>query len=38
VGALRTLAIRATGRGQYRRTNVDEHGFPVGYLMRAARR
>jgi 5-methylcytosine-specific restriction endonuclease McrA len=29
-----TLAIKATGRGQYRRTNVDEHGFPVGYLMR----
>jgi hypothetical protein len=33
-----TLAIKATGRGRYSRTNVDEHGFPVGYLMRAARR
>jgi hypothetical protein len=33
-GALRTLAIKAMGRGRYCRTNVDEHGFPVGYLMR----
>ena len=34
VRAQRTLVIKATGRGQYRRTNVDEHGFPTGYLMR----
>jgi 5-methylcytosine-specific restriction endonuclease McrA len=33
-GTLRTLAIKATGRGRYSRTNVDESGFPVGYLMR----
>jgi len=33
-GRHRTLQITATGRGQYRRTNVDESGFPVGYLMR----
>jgi hypothetical protein len=30
----RTLQITAMGRGQYRRTNVDDSGFPVGYLMR----
>ena len=34
MGAHKTLAIKATGRGRYCRTNVDEHGFPVGYLMR----
>jgi len=34
VGEHKTLAIKATGRGRYCRTNVDEHGFPVGYLMR----
>ncbi|HEX4714750.1 MAG TPA: RNA-guided endonuclease IscB [Ktedonobacteraceae bacterium] len=34
VRAQRTLAIKATGRGRYSRTNVDESGFPVGYLMR----
>ncbi|GHO78958.1 hypothetical protein KSD_67290 [Ktedonobacter sp. SOSP1-85] len=34
VGGQNTLAITATGRGRYSRTNVDEHGFPVGYLMR----
>jgi len=33
-GRHRTLQITAMGRGQYRRTNVDENGFPVGYLMR----
>ncbi|TMC21216.1 MAG: HNH endonuclease [Chloroflexi bacterium] len=33
-GRHRTLQITAKGRGQYRRTNVDEAGFPVGYLMR----
>jgi hypothetical protein len=26
------LKIQAMGRGQYRRTNVDKHGFPRGYL------
>ena len=31
---MKTLAIKATGRGRYSRTNVDESGFPVGYLMR----
>ena len=34
MGGHKTLAIKATGRGRYCRTNVDEHGFPVGYLMR----
>ncbi|GHO80303.1 hypothetical protein KSD_80740 [Ktedonobacter sp. SOSP1-85] len=34
VGGQNPLAITATGRGRYSRTNVDEHGFPVGYLMR----
>jgi 5-methylcytosine-specific restriction endonuclease McrA len=29
-----TLVLRARGRGQYRRTNVDKHGFPRGYLPR----
>ena len=29
-----TLAIMAMGRGRYSRTNVDESGFPTGYLMR----
>lgn len=33
-GRLKTLAITATGRGRYGRTNVDESGFPRGYLMR----
>jgi 5-methylcytosine-specific restriction endonuclease McrA len=33
-GHHRTLLITAKGRGQYRRTNVDAHGFPNGYLMR----
>ncbi len=28
------LKIQAMGRGQYRRTNVDKHGFPRGYLAR----
>jgi 5-methylcytosine-specific restriction endonuclease McrA len=34
VGKLKTVAIIATGRGRYRRTNVDKCGFPRGYLMR----
>jgi hypothetical protein len=34
VGPHRTLAIKAAGRGRYGRTNVDDSGFPVGYLMR----
>jgi hypothetical protein len=29
-----TLAIKATGRGSYRRTRLDKYGFPRGYLMR----
>ena len=29
-----TLAIRATGRGSYKRTRLDKYGFPRGYLMR----
>jgi 5-methylcytosine-specific restriction endonuclease McrA len=36
-GTLRTLRISATGRGQYRRTLLNEHGFPRGYLMRQKR-
>jgi 5-methylcytosine-specific restriction endonuclease McrA len=34
---LRTLVISAQGRGSYQRTNVDEAGFPRGYLLRAKR-
>ena len=34
MGAHTTLTNKATGRGRYCRTNVDEHGFPKGYLMR----
>ena len=33
----RTLSISAQGRGSYQCTNVDEAGFPRGYLMRAKR-
>jgi 5-methylcytosine-specific restriction endonuclease McrA len=33
----RTLSIAAQGRGSYQRTNVDEAGFPRGYLTRAKR-
>jgi RRXRR protein/HNH endonuclease len=33
-GSLKTLAIKAMGRGRYCRTNVDASGFPVGYLTR----
>jgi len=33
----RTLSIAAHGRGSYQRTNVDESGFPRGYLTRAKR-
>jgi len=29
-----TLAIKATGRGSYKRTSLTKHGFPRGYLMR----
>jgi len=29
-----TLAIKAMGRGSYKRTRLDKHGFPRGYLMR----
>lgn len=29
-----TLAIKATGRGSYKRTRLTAHGFPRGYLMR----
>jgi hypothetical protein len=36
-GKLRVLSIRAMGRGSYRRTNVDESGFPRGYLARQKR-
>lgn len=32
-----TLAIRATGRGAYKRTRLTRHGFPRGYLMRQKR-
>jgi hypothetical protein len=30
-----TLAIKATGRGSYRRTKLTAHGFPCGHCMRA---
>src|SRR5713226_2996321 len=33
----RTLSITAQGRGSYQRTNVDESGFPRGYLTRERR-
>jgi 5-methylcytosine-specific restriction endonuclease McrA len=36
-GTWRTLVITAKGRGAYRRTNVNDAGFPVGYLMREKR-
>jgi 5-methylcytosine-specific restriction endonuclease McrA len=29
-----SLAIKAMGRGAYKRTRLDKHGFPRGYLMR----
>ena len=32
-----TLAIKATGRGSHCRTNVDDSGFPQGYLTRRKR-
>jgi hypothetical protein len=32
-----TLRITAQGRGSYQRTNVDESGFPRGYLTREKR-
>jgi len=35
--ALRTLVVTAQGRGRYQRTNVDESGFPRGYLTREKR-
>ncbi|WP_322629754.1 RNA-guided endonuclease IscB [Halothiobacillus sp.] len=28
------LGIKATGRGSYKRTRLNKHGFPRGYLMR----
>lgn len=28
------LAIKASGRGSYKRTRLNKHGFPRGYLMR----
>jgi 5-methylcytosine-specific restriction endonuclease McrA len=31
------LAIKCMGRGSYRRTRSDAHGFPVGYCMRTKR-
>jgi 5-methylcytosine-specific restriction endonuclease McrA len=33
--AMPILVIKCMGRGQYRRTLVDAHGFPRGYLMRS---
>jgi 5-methylcytosine-specific restriction endonuclease McrA len=36
-GTLRILCISATGRGSHCRTNVDESGFPRGYLTRQKR-
>ena len=33
----RTLSISAQGRGSYQRTNVDQSGFPRGYLTREKR-
>ena len=35
--AQRVLCITAQGRGFYQRTNVDDSGFPRGYLMRQKR-
>ncbi len=32
-----TLAVKATGRGAYKRTRLTPHGFPRGYLMRTKR-
>ncbi len=37
VPVARTLSISAQGRGSYQRTNVDESGFPRGYLTRKKR-
>lgn len=34
---LRTLVITAHGRGSYQRTNVNDSGFPRGYLTRSKR-
>jgi hypothetical protein len=36
-GRWRTLQISAKGRGSYQRTNVNDAGFPVSYLMRHKR-
>jgi hypothetical protein len=33
-GRLKTLTIRATGRGQHCRTNFTKYGFPSSYLTR----
>jgi 5-methylcytosine-specific restriction endonuclease McrA len=32
---MQTLRIKATGRGSYQRTQLDNHGFPRGYLTRS---
>lgn len=32
-----TLSIKATGRGEYQRTQLSKHGFPRGYLTREKR-
>lgn len=32
-----TLSIKCTGRGSYKRTQLDRYGFPRGYLMRQKR-
>ncbi len=37
LSALRTLIITAHGRGSYQRTNVNDSGFPRGYLTRSKR-
>jgi len=34
IGRLKTLAVKATGRGEHCRTNWDKYGFPRGYKMR----
>jgi hypothetical protein len=36
-GVGQTLLLEAVGRGQYRCTNVDDAGFPLGYRMRQKR-
>ena len=36
-GSMRTIQVKATGRGRYGRTLVDGSGFPRGYLMQHKR-